>query len=326
MKRLVESLLLICVLMVSTTAMAKTNGWGDGSKHSHFGVSRSSAVSSIIPDQVVIGDPLRDDITSPGSPVVDITTVRAGVDGTDLVFEVNFSEDTVMDQVVGLVDVDVDENEKTGGPAHANFWIPDTEQQLGVEYILNLFAFPDTGMIEIVDVFGRPIGSVSGVISGKTLRITIPLSLLGNDDGYVRIGMVLGNLEEPTDAAPNKKYGAIQGVGRVTFSPPTSEIIKNQTFDLVIFLEIAQGRTNLDILFVRVTLDGVDISEGFLPLLRSGSRFDSKGYSYRLPKVNLAFLEPEPGNGVHILAVEVVTKHGIIKGHAEYTIVHVTED
>lgn len=328
MIRLVKTLAVFCLLALSSfpvyAEMVKTQErWGKTSSSSKV---PQFFVPTFTPDQIVIRDPLFDDITSNGNPIVDITQVQAGVNGIDFTLWISFSDKTDMNQVVGIIDIDTDENPATGGPAAANFWIPGTSQVLGSEFSVDAFDFHDTGTIWIKNMWGETVGSVSGLIEGKILKITIPLSLLGNDDGYMRIGMVLGNREEPTDAAPNDRYGQVVGVGKVEFSPPSTTILKTQNFDLVLLLELSRGRIPRDIKSVRVTLDGKDISEFFLPMLHSGSRFDDKGWTYRLPNVNLAFLEPGVGSGIHTLSIEMETPDGVFRGHADYNVIQLTED
>ena len=81
----------------------------------------------------IINDPIGD---ADGS--VDVGKVRAGSDGSSVVsMALDFSPGTPMDQVVGYVFLDVDEDPSTGVPATDVLGLPT--QDVGVEYLLDLF-------------------------------------------------------------------------------------------------------------------------------------------------------------------------------------------
>jgi hypothetical protein len=47
------------------------------------------------------------------------------------------------------------------------------------------------------------IGTVPVMFSPTSLSVTVPLALLGGDDGLVNYDAIIGVLDEPTDLAPN---------------------------------------------------------------------------------------------------------------------------
>ena len=56
----------------------------------------------------------------------------------------------------------------------------------------------------------------SGTVS-SAFTVTVPLSLIGGDDGYVNAAAVIGNLTNPTDCVPNGVYLGMPG--DITYLP-----------------------------------------------------------------------------------------------------------
>jgi len=126
---------------------------------------------------------------------VDIDTVGGGANATSVTLKVHFSPDTLMSEVVGFIDLDTDENPATGILGNANFLIPGTMQDIGVDFFLSVFNLPFGGPVDIFDsITGALVGSVPAAIVGRSLEITVPLAMLGGDDGAMDVGMVLGKL------------------------------------------------------------------------------------------------------------------------------------
>ena len=81
---------------------------------------------------------------------VDVGKVRAGSDGSSVVsMALDFSPGTPMDQVVGYVFLDVDEDPSTGVPATDVLGLPT--QDVGVEYFLDLFETHGPDPVVLVD-------------------------------------------------------------------------------------------------------------------------------------------------------------------------------
>lgn len=176
------------------------------SKAAVLSAATSPAFPMILP--VVIDDPVGDHFTSYG-PTVDITKVEAGINTVDLTIKINFSADTSMDDVVGYVDLDMDQDQTTGSYPMANYY--GATQTIGSEFFLYLFDIPNTGEVHVYDaITGNNLGAVLANISGQSMEITVPLSMLAADSCCnINIGMVLGNQPQPTDFAPDAGYGEI---------------------------------------------------------------------------------------------------------------------
>lgn len=50
---------------------------------------------------------------------------------------------------------------------------------------------------------GISVGSAYITFDSPIFILTIPLSLLGGDDGYINIAALMGNQSSPTDCVPN---------------------------------------------------------------------------------------------------------------------------
>ena len=87
----------------------------------------------------IINDPIGD-----ADGPVDVGTVRAGSDGSSVVsMALDFSPSTPIDQAVGYVFLDTDEDPSTGVPATDVSGLPT--QDVGMEYLLDLFVTHDSG-------------------------------------------------------------------------------------------------------------------------------------------------------------------------------------
>lgn len=207
MKHKPSSLLFGLCLVVGMAQGTAAREWG-GMQGPQASAPLRTQVPAAVPVAPIIDDPLGDHLTSPGNLIVDIDTVAGGTDGTDVTIKVNFSPDTVMSEVVGYIDLDTDQNPTTGISPNANLYL-GTTQDIGVDFFLSLFSLPFSGLVDVYNSTFGWVGSVPATIVGQTLEVTIPLAMLGGDDGTMDVGMVLGNFSEPTDAAPTMGHGTI---------------------------------------------------------------------------------------------------------------------
>lgn len=192
----------------------------------------ASAVRSAAPVSSLMTDPVGDHLTSRGNPVVDIVSVEGGASLTDMTIRVNFSADTLMACVTGFIDLDTDQNAATGTTPSANRQIPGTSQVLGVDF--SLILRPNGAPADVVKApTGAVTGSVPATILRQSIEITVPLSLLGGDNGSMDLGMVLGNPREPTDAAPQAGHATMTlGIREATIRP--SSLLAGETVDVLV--------------------------------------------------------------------------------------------
>ncbi len=183
----------------------------------------------------IINDPIGD---AQGS--VDVGTVRAGSDGSSVVsMALDFSASTPIDQAVGYVFLDTDEDPSTGVPATDLAGLPT--QDVGAEYFLDLFGTHDPNpVVAVVDALTfEVVAAVPVTFTGQTMAFDIPLEALGSDDGQIATAMVLGDFSAPSDWAPDIGHGTIEpfsDVDWLTPDPATGEVAVggNQVVDVAL--------------------------------------------------------------------------------------------
>ncbi len=110
--------------------------------------------------------------------------------------------------IVGVIEFDVDQNVMTGDPPLANSVRPGIGHpliSLGVDFAADLFS--ESAHASLIDILSGTIGGPSvglvPILYGPiSLSFSIPLALLGGDNGIVDYSAIIGDLTGPTDAAP----------------------------------------------------------------------------------------------------------------------------
>ncbi|MEW6607541.1 MAG: hypothetical protein AB1414_08820 [bacterium] len=203
-----------------TTTPSNATGWPDlkvSKVKRPEGVNQPLPPLPPVPTKVVMSDPDGDSqllnfnnpsgavIPGIGTPTVDVVQLEAGIGismGSPAVtVRLTFNQWTNISTVVGCIGLDTDQNRYTGWP----FWkYPEIE--VGFDYMMNLLSLPT---VSIYDVNGTLMGQLTAVLGTQTIEVTIPLWMLGGDDGIMDLEMVLGILDFPTDLAPPPDaYGA----------------------------------------------------------------------------------------------------------------------
>ena len=156
-----------------------------------------------------VDDPVGDTFGG-GSPQHDLTQFSAFIDasGTNLLLGMTFDgnitpgDSGMADALVGLLEMDLDQDSGTGFGAIADFFCP-AATNLGVEFLVDLGTYTaGTGQMLLVDLANGPVGNVDASFTSNSVSITVPLALLG-DDGFLNAATVIGTVPEPTDCAPN---------------------------------------------------------------------------------------------------------------------------
>lgn len=164
-----------------------------------FGLFLSGIITQIADAQTTINDPFGDHSTTAGNSVVDVGNVTVSSDGVNVNITINFSSDTVLSDLAGIIDLDTDQNASTGLLSI----VGSSNQNIGTDYFLDLFGIPVGLSIDVYDTDYNVVGTASVTSSGGSAIISVPLSTLGNDDGNMDVGLMLGNTQEPTDDAAN---------------------------------------------------------------------------------------------------------------------------
>jgi len=155
-------------------------------------------------------DPPADTLGQAGTATrraIDARQFGGSVDANEIVIELSFVQPIApysaktAASVEGYIDLDTDENVKTGIPAYAD------EQQLGTtglgaDYYVDLND-DGAGHVAFVNVATKEAIPVSIAFSGSSLTVRIPRELVGRDDGNFRASAVVGTSERPTDLLPN---------------------------------------------------------------------------------------------------------------------------
>ena len=189
-----------------------------------FALSLQPGVATAVP----IVDPTGDTFNT---GTIDITSTNAALSGSNIVFTVTFAGNIsaasafAANSVVGFIDIDTDRNSATGGTAPwgvavigGNSWInffippnpgtpsiPGPTANLGDEFYIDLGSeLFHPGLVDVVTTSTNlPVGTVAIAYGASSLSLSVPLSLLGGDDGVLNYGLIVGDLNAPTDRAAN---------------------------------------------------------------------------------------------------------------------------
>jgi subtilisin family serine protease len=165
-------------------------------------------VADVLPPSSL--QPIVDDPSGDSRGSVDVTQIRAGSDGQSvLAMSIDFDAGTPIDEAVGEIYVDVDQNPDTGIPAEFLAGLPT--QDVGAEYLIGLFqvhdADPVVYAIDLNTFDTTGFGPAS--VDGHTINFELPLSALGNDDGNLDVDFALGDFFQPLDWAPDNGHGTV---------------------------------------------------------------------------------------------------------------------
>lgn len=161
------------------------------------------------PQSAPVVDPQGDAANSLGLGgfLHDIDTVTLATTSDSLLIQVTFHNmiappsQNVANSVVGLIQLDTDQDPATGGAATQNFFSPPfTSLMFGAEFAVDLITeADDPGMVDIVDLFFQPVATVPIIFNESSFYLEVPLAALG-DDGQLHFATILGSPPEPTDA------------------------------------------------------------------------------------------------------------------------------
>ncbi len=160
---------------------------------------------------LLFADPSSDTFGS-GPVQHDITAIQTSLSGMNLIFQVTFAgavappSANAADSVVGFIDIDADQNPSTGVTSHlVTNGLGDPAPGLGVDFYLDIFSeIFHPGLVEVVETAGATVTGMAPItFAANRFLITVPLSFLGGDDGFVNYGVIVGTFAEATDQAPN---------------------------------------------------------------------------------------------------------------------------
>lgn len=160
-------------------------------------------------------DPVGD-VRDPSSPLQnDIVSSKATFDGESLTFTVSFAEKVFPASsnndraLTGIIEIDTDQNPGTGHRSIVHLAGPpdvSPDLKLGVDYRINLFSESrHPGFVEVNDwsVDDLVTGTVPIVFTDNSFTFTVPLVMLGGDNGLVNYGIAVAIGVIGTDTLPN---------------------------------------------------------------------------------------------------------------------------
>jgi subtilisin family serine protease len=221
---------------IEPTSVTYRPGWHKPTIHGRLPATTIPA--NVLPPgslSTIITDPAGD---SAGS--VDATTVRGGSDGSSVMaMSIDFAPGTPMDQAVGEIYVDTDQDPSTGIPPSGLAGLPT--QDIGAEYLISLFTVHDADpVVLVIDLSTFEVtGTGPATVDGNTISFEAPLDAFGGDDGFMDVDLVLGDFNRPMDYVPDVGHGTIQpftDLAWLSESPEAGEIPAGGSTDVTLAL------------------------------------------------------------------------------------------
>jgi hypothetical protein len=169
---------------------------------------------------VTVGDPIGDTFGLPAGLQWDIVALAVARETDGITVRLDFANEVAMPLVadpnalVGLVELDLDQNRATGKLGYVDQLRKDGgATEMGVDAAINISQIAPDSTLLVYDMGGNPVGKAKVTIGAHRLTIRVPAALLGNDDGYVDAAVIVGNQgHSPTDLAPQ--------TGHLSLRPP----------------------------------------------------------------------------------------------------------
>jgi subtilisin family serine protease len=191
--------------------------------------------------EIIIEDPAGD-----ADGPVDVVAVRGAMDEYALGLGFDFTADTPMDELIGFLYLDVDQDPSTGLPPDALDGKP--AQDIGVDYFVNVELPWDEAWVVSTATF-EVVAVVPVAVEGSSLRVDVPLEALsmGPEILGVDVATVVGDWMRPTDWAPDAGHGTVEpfrDAPWMTVEPAAGELEPGDTQELLVTLggeEVAAG-------------------------------------------------------------------------------------
>jgi hypothetical protein len=188
--------------VVGVDALGQAGAIQPGKAHLQASAEGVAAQATITVGGAIDTDAVGDTFGSSLDPQIDILSLSAAVDSSDLTVAVRLVGPP-SGGVYGYLDLDVDQNPSTGAGALVDAWRPDSggSSGLGDEFVCDL----SSG--DLYDaVTGDWMGTMPRFYDGVTNTIVVrfPVSTLGSQQA--NLAVVIGNYTEPTDLAPNEGH------------------------------------------------------------------------------------------------------------------------
>lgn len=183
------------------------------------GAEGLSAQTTVTVGGTIVPDAVGDTFGDPATPQVDILSLSAASDSSDMTVLVRVSNPGG-GQILGLLDLDVDQNPATGAQAQVDFYRPDTTgaSGLGDEFVCDLA----TGdLYDAVTTFYVTTVSVYYDPATGALTARLPVAILGSLHANMAV-LVADSLGHPTDIAPNDGHLTLGGSAASAAAAPAA--------------------------------------------------------------------------------------------------------
>jgi len=187
--------------------------------------NRSNLNNSVMSLPLIVRDIIRD------GGVADIQEIRGRIFNNNLEIEYVFKNGVnITDSLIAVLYLDTDRNPLTGNtdPVYAH--------DLGVEYYVDYFPIAFGNEIYIHEYSTGNSYTVPYIINGKTISYSIPLSILGNDDGEMDLLAVSGYQDlGALDWAPDTGHATLLKDVNWLNENPTSGVVppgENMTIEI----------------------------------------------------------------------------------------------
>ncbi len=146
------------------------------------------------------------------SVTVDLLSVETVMDAKYLYLSFGFvspvleSDTGSTSDLCGYIDLDVDQDHSTGTEALCDSYGGSTG--MGMDYYIDFMPNAAWGTVALRDCNARYVGEVTATFDGTTVTLTLPLSMIGDEEGNIDYAAVFGDREEPDDIVPNTGAGS----------------------------------------------------------------------------------------------------------------------
>ena len=130
---------------------------------------------------LIVTDPIGD------GGIADIKEIRGRIFNENLEIEYGFADGVPLDSIIAFLFLDIDRDPMTG------FFDPAFFNDIGVDYYIVYDPLFSGNEIFIYDTLGL-VGTQTFQLNANSISFSVPLSLLGNDDGEMDLVALAGNM------------------------------------------------------------------------------------------------------------------------------------
>jgi hypothetical protein len=180
-------------------------------------IAAASLLIGTVPAWAVPMQDATGDTFGVGPVQLDISSINAVFTASDIKFTVRLSTPVsapsagLANSVFAFIDIDTDQDPLTGLTSLQSLNSPSPSSGLGTEFFIVFGSELDNpGFVDVFDRLTNTfVGAVPVVYGPMSFVTVVPLAMLGNDDGWVNYGTVIGTLSEPTDEASDSGIPAV---------------------------------------------------------------------------------------------------------------------